>query len=376
MSTRARPRPGPAPAMAPRAVDRHGLRREALRQRALLDRARAEGAGPGAVAAGLLMVGLCELFRRLPVRVVMHYLFHGGPLMAAGLSFVLIFASTALLVVGFSVIGVFLGNDPVVRDTVVAAVTARVPGLLDTGAGGVVPLELLQDTRPFTLATLIGSGVLVFTGWRWVAGVRLAFRRLFEVPPARGLPIAAVPRDLLGLVILGVLLALSAAANGAASGLLGFLLGLAADLGWGGGPSWLGHGLTWALSTLLVVLLDALFALELVRGIAGLRLTRRALLATVLAAAAGNFLLRYLGGTVIASSTANPYLLSAALIIGVLVWFYLFSQVLLFSAALGAIVQADQHGGQVHPAQEAVAITVVPASTLPLPPGTAEVRRG
>lgn len=368
MSTSARPRTGPAPEMPPRAVDRHGLRREALRQRALLLQRRDEGAGPAAVAGSLLMVALSELFRRLPVRVVNHYLFHGGPLMAAGLSFVLIFASTALLVVGFSLIGVFLGNDPVVRDAVVAAVTARVPGLLDTGAGGVVPLELLEDTRPFTLATAIGSGVLVLTGWRWVAGIRLAFRRLFEVPPARGMPIAAVPRDLLALGTLGVLLALSVVANSAASGLLGFLFGLAADAGWGGGPAWLGEGLTWALSTLLVVVLDALFALELVRGVAGLRLTRRALAVTVLAAAAGNFLLRYVGGTVIAGATANPYLLSAAIIVGVLVWFYLFSQVLLFSAALGAVVQADQHNGQVHPAGEAVAITVVPASSLPLRP--------
>ena len=53
--------------------------------------------------------------------------------------------------------------------------TDRVPGLLDTGDGGVVPLELLEDTRPFTLATVIGGAVLFFAGWRWVSGVRLAW---------------------------------------------------------------------------------------------------------------------------------------------------------------------------------------------------------
>ena len=284
--------------------------------------------------------------------------------MAAGLSFVLIFASTALLVMGFSVIGVFLGNDPLVRDAVVEAVTERVPGLLDTGDGGVVPLELLEDTRPFTLATVIGAAVLFFSGWRWVSGVRLAFRRLFEVPPAQGLPIAAVPRDLLGLLLLGVLLALSVVANGAASGLLGFLLDTAGELGWGSGPDWLRTGLTWALSTLLVVVLDALFALELVRGVAGLRITRRALAVTVLAAAAGSFALRYIGGTVVAGATTNPYLLSVALVVGVLLWFYLFNQILLFSAAIGAIVHADQRGGRVHPDGENVAITVVPMASL------------
>lgn len=364
MSIRALPRPGPAPGMAPRAVDRSGLRREALRQRGLLRRKRDEGAGAAAIAGSALTVALAELFRWLPARVVTHYLFHGGPLMAAGLSFVLIFASTALLVIGFSLIGVFLGNDPEIRGAVVDAITERVPGLLDTGAGGVVPLGLLEDPHPFTLATLIGSAVLVFSGWRWVSGVRLAFRRLFEVPPARGMPVAAVPRDLAGLGILGVLLGLSVVANTAASGLLDFLLRTAGELGLDLGAGRIGSGLSWGVSALLVVVLDALFALELVRGVAGLHLTRRALLTTVLAAAAGNFLLRYVGGSVIAGATANPYLFSVAVVIGVLVWFYLFSQVLLFSAALGAIVQADQHGGRVHPAGEPVVITVVPTATL------------
>ncbi|MFI7482860.1 YihY/virulence factor BrkB family protein [Kocuria sp. M1R5S2] len=365
MSSRTGPRAGPAPQMPPRAVDRHGLRQEALRQRALLREKRAAGAGATGLAGSVLTVALSELFRLTPVRVIAHYLFHGGPLMAAGLSFVLIFASTALLVVGFSVIGMFLGHDPAVQQTVVRAVTARVPGLLNTGDGGVVPLELLEDTRPFTLTTIVGAVVAVFAGWRWVSGVRLAFRRLFEVPPSQGLPVLAVPRDLLGLVTLGVLLALSAVANAAASGFLGFLLDTAGDLGWARGPEWLRTGLTWGLSTLLVVVLDALFALELVRGVAGLRLIRRALLTTVLVAAAGNFALRYVGGAVIAGATSNPYLLSAALVVGVLVWFYLFSQILLFSAALGAIVQADQQGGRVHPRGEPVVLAVVPVGSLP-----------
>ena len=119
MSTRAGPRTGPAPELPPRAVDRHGMRREALRQRARLREKRAAGAGVLGVAGTALAAALADVYRRMPVRVVLHYLFHGGPLMAAGLSFVLIFASTALLVMGLSVIGVFLGNDPQVRDAVV-----------------------------------------------------------------------------------------------------------------------------------------------------------------------------------------------------------------------------------------------------------------
>ena len=100
------------------------------------------------------------------------------------------------------------------------------------------------------------------------------------------------------------------------------------------------------------------------RGVAGLRITRRALTVTVLAAAAGSFALRYIGGTVVAGATTNPYLLSVALVVGVLLWFYLFNQILLFSAAIGAIVHADQRGGRVHPDGENVAITVVPMATL------------
>jgi membrane protein len=361
MSVRTAPRPEPAPEMPPRAIDQAGLRREALRQRGILQQKRLEGAGPVSLAGSMFMVALTDVFRRMPVRVVMHYLFHGGPLMASGLSFVLIFASTSLLVVGFSVMGVLLGGDPRLRATVVNAVGDRVPGLLDSGSGGLIPLDLLQDSRPFTWATVAGAVVLFFAGWRWVSGIRLAFRRLFEVPPAPGVPVAAVPRDLLGLLILGVLLGLSAVANAAASGFLGFVLDTAAGLGWDREPAWFRTGLIWGLSTLLVVVLDALFALELVRGVAGLRLAPRTLIVTVAAAAAGNFLLRYIGGAIIGRATSNPYLLSAALVVGVLVWFYLFSQILLFSAALGAIVQADRHGGRVHPDTEPVVVAVLPA---------------
>ena len=52
MSTRAGPRTGPAPELPPRAIDRHGMRREALRQRALLREKRAAGAGTLGGGAG------------------------------------------------------------------------------------------------------------------------------------------------------------------------------------------------------------------------------------------------------------------------------------------------------------------------------------
>ena len=72
-----------------------------------------------------------------------------------------------------------------------------------------------------------------------------------------------------------------------------------------------------------------------------------------------------IGLAVAASLTTNPYLLSVALVVGVLLWFYLFNQILLFSAAIGAIVHADRRGGRVHPDGETVAITVVPMASLP-----------
>lgn len=315
-----------------------------------------------AVLGALATALLASLFAFRPARMVFHYLFHGGPLMAAGLSYNLLFASTALLVLGFSGLGVLLGSNNEARSSVVALVEQSVPGLLSTSGTqrGLISVSALENAAPFTATSLVASAALVFLAWRWVAGVRLGCRRMFGLPPAPGLPAAAVPHDLLGLLVLGVMVLVSAVATTAGSGLLRAGLDRADELPWVQDWQWLGSAATDLASTVAVVLVDLVIAAVLLRWVAQLRLRRAAWAVFLGVYVVGNTLLRWVGGELIARTTDNPYLLSFTLLIGVLVWFYLYSQVLLLSAACAAVVQADLNGGSPAPEAEPRTVEVRP----------------
>lgn len=62
------------------------------------------------------------------MRTVGHYTFHGGPLMAAGLAYQLLFASTALLVIFFAALATFLGTNSPLQQNLVAGLTEKIPG--------------------------------------------------------------------------------------------------------------------------------------------------------------------------------------------------------------------------------------------------------
>lgn len=355
------------PPVVPALVDRAGLVAEHHRLRAV----RRDLASRHAPAPRRLGAFFAWLFARFmafyPVRLVSHYMFHGGPLMAAGLAYQLLFASTSLLVIFFAGLATFLGTDSPLQQTLVEGLIRNIPGLLDTGdgRGGVIPLTLLENTGPFTVASTVAVAVLLFTAWRWVAGVRLATRRMFELPPAPGVPLAAVPRDLAWLVVIGVLLLASATvsvfASGAVDGVIRWLgsIGLTRvqPLLDGGGKSTIIFGVG--------LLVDVLMSLSLVRGVAQLALHRRALLVTVIVGAVGSQALRYGGSEIIGRVGQNPYVLSAAVLVGVLLWFNLYGQILLFAAAAGAVVQADIRGARAQPEREDRAVTVVAAAFLP-----------
>lgn len=355
------------PPVVPPITDRRGLTAEHRRLARVRQQLAADHAPLGQRLGALVGWAFARLMSLFPARIITHYMFHGGPLMAAGLAYQLLFASTALSVIGFSLLGMFLGRDSALQQSLVQSIGQAIPGLLDVGdgQGGVIPLSLLQNTAPFTVASGIAAGVLVFTAWRWIAGIRLATRRMFELPPAPGIPIAAVPRDLAWLAVIGVLLLSSAAISVFASGAVESVTRWLESTGWIQPQEWLDSGLNVLLAIGLGFLVDLLMSFTLVRGVSQLKLHRKALLVTVLVGAIGSQLLRFTGGEIIARTTNNPYLFSFAVLVGVLLWFNLYGQILLLAAAAGAVVQADIRGARAQPERETRAVTVVAASSLP-----------
>lgn len=359
--------PDAPPPVVPAITDLRGLTAEHERLSRIRGKLAAESAPAGRRVSALLAWGFARLMAVFPVRVVTHYMFHGGPLMAAGLAYQLLFASTSLLVIGFSILGIVLGSDSALQQTLVQGISQFVPGLLDVGdgGGGVIPLDMLGNTTSFSLASTIAAGVLVFTAWRWVAGIRLATRRMFELPPAPGMPVAAVPRDLAWLVVIGVLLLASAAVSVLTSGAVGSVLGWVERQGWIETQAWLDSGVTGVLTLVAGLSVDLILVFALLRGVSQLKLHRKALLSAVITGAIGSQLLRYAGTEIIAGTAHNPYLFSFAVLVGVLLWFNVYGQILLIAAATGALVQADIRGARAQPEREPRAVTVVAASALP-----------
>lgn len=353
------------PIVPPAAVDLEGLQREVRRQRSILRLKRRERANPLSLLGSAAGTALAWFWTLLPGRLIMHYFFHGGPLMAAGLSYNMLFASVAVLVIGFSVLGQLVGGNHEFRDLAVDAIEETVPGLINTGQGGVIPLSVLETTEPYTVAWIVGAAVLGFTAWRWAAGIRLSCRRMFEVPPARGAPAAAVPRDILGLLILVVVLAVSLVLNAEAAGALRLLEDQVQQIGWLRPVLRLIDGETaFGAATIAGVAADAVMLLLMYRGVAQLKPSRWAMTCMLVVGVSGNYLLREVGGMLIQTMTSSPYLLSVALVVGVLLWFYFFSQIILVAAAFGALVQADTHGGHPQPAGETRAVAAVAVRTL------------
>ena len=215
------------------------------------------------------------------------------------------------------------------------------------------------------MASTVAGVVLLYTAWRWVAGVRLATRRMFEVPPAPGAPLAAVARDLGWLVVVGLLLLASATVSIFASGAVDGIIGWLGDIGLTTLQPWLDGGVKSTITFAVGLLVDCLMSFTLVRGVAQLKLHRKALTVTVVIGGLGSQLLRYGGSEIIGRAGENPYLLSVAVLVGVLLWFNFYGQVLLFSAAAGAVVQADIRGARAQPEREDRAVAAVAASALP-----------
>ena len=78
----------------------------------------------------------------------------------------------------------------------------------------------------------------------------------------------------------------------------------------------------------------------------GLELGRRAFVEGVLLAGAGTTVLQLFSTELLARAGNNPVLASFAIIIGLLIWFNLVSQVYLISASWSAVREADAQAGE------------------------------
>jgi len=272
----------------------------------------------------------------LPVRAFTHYNLQRGPLMSAGIGFRMFFSITGLLATGLSVAGLVLSGHPALLDQIIKSVAATAPGLLKVnGSEGLVdPYELLNPSS-LGWAALIAAVVTVFTSLGWISGVRDGTRSMMQLGPLGLNPVLQILRDVGTLILLGVALVVSSAVSlvfGTAAGWVSEQLSLDPSVA---GP------LTTSITIVVPLLLGWGTALIMYRVAAGLKPARRSLLEGTILAAVGTTVLQIFSTQLLASAGKNPILAPFAIIIGLLIWFNLVSQVYVVCAAWVAIREED-----------------------------------
>lgn len=325
-----------APAEPPLPTDLAGLKLEVIRKRVEWGRVRRSGGGGLASLMAMMMWLLARVNLLLPVRAFQHYTRQHGPLMSAGIGFRMFFSVTGLLATGLSLAGLILAGHPALLDQVIKAVAVTTPGLLKVnGSQGLVdPYQLLNPTS-LGWAAGIAAVVTVFTSLGWVGGIRDGVRGMMRLGPLAMNPILQILRDVGTLVLLGAVLVTSAAVS--------LVFGTAAD--WVTRQLNLDPLLAGPLTTSITIVVPLLLgwgtALIMYRVAAGLKPARRSLLEGTILAAVGTTVLQIFSTQLLASAGRNPILAPFAIIIGLLIWFNLVSQVYVVCAAWVAIREED-----------------------------------
>ncbi len=271
-----------------------------------------------------------------------------GSRLAAAIAYYGFFAVFALGLVSYTVLGALLGDGPESGRVIVDFLHRNLPF--------VDPEQIRQASRaPGT----VGLILLVITGIGWVESIRSSQRLIHGLAQNPGYVVIRQLIDLAILVGIFVLLGLSLGAVDAVESLLRWALGSRSVV------------LSIA-SWLLAFLVNVLLASALLLAVPRLHMSFRRWRLPVAVVALGITLLNSLGRYYVMRWERNPAYTVVAGAVGLLIYLYLFNQLLLFGAALAA---TGRHGRVVDLARSApVPDPADPSRRPPSGPAPAEPR--
>jgi membrane protein len=252
-----------------------------------------------------------------------------GNLLAGGVGYFAFCSIFPALLLGFTIFGIVLRDQPQLLADTREAVEDILPGFVKSpdNPDGVISIESPR-TATLTVGGIVSVVGLVLAGTGWLDALRNGIRAVFGVPGDPGNIVVKKLKDLGVLAVLGVMIVLSAAVGsvaGAAAGWLADLVGL-------GGQGWV---LT-VVSLVVGAALDGGIVLLMLRVLSGVEVPWRGLRNAAIFGGVTLTLLKKFGTLLISSTTGNPLFASFALVVGLLVWLNLMSRVLLISAAWAA----------------------------------------
>ncbi|MET0419465.1 MAG: YhjD/YihY/BrkB family envelope integrity protein, partial [Actinoplanes sp.] len=233
-----------------------------------------------------------------------------GGRLAAAIAYYGFFAIFALLLIGYSIFGILLNNNTELFEIVQDFLRQNLP-FLDVRL-------ILESGRTVGIIGIIG---LTFTGIAWVEAIRSSQRLIWQLNEQPGYVGVRQVLDLLVLLGILVLLALSQLA----------VYGLEKVV------TWLADGFIQSvISLLLTVAVNMLLAAALLAAVPRLRMTVRRMAPPVIQVGIGITLLNTVGKSFVGMVQGNPAYALVGSAVGALVYLYVFNQLLLFGAAWAA----------------------------------------
>ena len=276
--------------------------------------------------------------RQRPVRVFKNYADKRGPILASGLAYQGLFAGFAALWVGFSIAGIVLSGDVVLREQIVSAISGVVPGLIqDQNGEGAIDPEVLLSAGSFTFAAVIALLGLLVTALGWLDSARASVRTIFDLPAPKTIFLLLKLVDLavgggFGIALLAFV-GLSIASTQASGWLLGLVDMRDSDLAFVVGR---------IITAVLMFGLGIVILVALYRFLSGIPIPWSRLGHGVLIGAGGLTALQLLGTVVISGASNNPLIAPFAVIAGLLILFNFGCQVILIGASWIAVDVADR----------------------------------
>lgn len=254
-----------------------------------------------------------------------------GGVLTGGIAYATIFSLFAGLTIGYTAFMAVLGNNDELRQSVLDAIDANLPGLIDTGdgSGGVVDPDTLVLSTGLGIASLVAFVVLLVSAISAMAALRTAIRAMFDAPVTAENVVTGKLRELGGFVGIGLAVLLSA----------GLTISTATAADWalsalGLDGSTMGGIVLRVVGVLVAFLVDAVTFWLIVVVLAGQHPAWRDLRQGILVAGLGLGIVRYLGTSVVAGSAGrNAVLASFAVIVTLLVWLNLIARIVLLAAA-------------------------------------------
>jgi membrane protein len=279
------------------------------------------------MAKGIVQRVTAWALERKPVRAFLLYQEHHGPMLADSVTYRALFALFAGVLLGFSVAGIWLANDPQAQQTLVEGIDRVIPGLIGED-GAIDPDDLIQPLA-FSVAGIIALVGLIGTAIGAISSLATAFRQIADQPAETTFFVWVLLRNLVLAIGFGAALGASAIVTALGSAAID------AVFAWSGlsDASGLAHLGGRALAVVVVLVVDAVAIAVLFRVLSGLRPRGRSLWSGALLGAVGLGVLQLLSELFIGGASANPLLASFAAIVALLLWLNLSSQVILLAAA-------------------------------------------